>query len=190
MYCLFVCLEKPLACWIVSIFLLEFPHDETCALNCESFNLLGEDHCEARYQFVDDSRTDLRSRSGSLDEEKILLQRHTVLDRQMVSNTQAKHQVLQNTSIECVYYSSVSGRNARLPVQLCLSVNVLANLLIIMNLVVVYLLIPRKPFIPGVDPGFHMSDLHQLNPRKYKILVLSECNFPAFWEHFKPYRHI
>ena len=149
-------------------------------MNCESFNLLGEDHCEARYQFVDDSRTDLRSRSGSLDEENILLQRHTVLDRQMVSNTQAKHQVLQNTSIECVYYSSVSGRNARLPVQLCLSVNVLANLLIIMNLVVVYLLIPRKPFIPGVDPGFHMSDLHQLNPRKFKILVLSECNFPAF----------
>lgn len=115
----FVCLEKPLACWIISIFLLEFPHDETCALNCESFNLLEEDHREARYQFVDDSRTDLRSRSGSLGEEKILLQRHTVLDRQMVSKTQANHQVLQNTSIECVYCSSVSGRNALLPVQLC-----------------------------------------------------------------------
>ena len=72
-------MEKPLACLIICIFLLEFLHDETGALNHQ------EDHCEARCQFAEDSRTDLRSRSGSSAGEKILLQHGTVLDRDMVS---------------------------------------------------------------------------------------------------------
>lgn len=66
----------------------EFLRDETCAaLNRElmAFNLTEEDHCETRGQCADDSRTDLKSRSGSSAEEKILLQHHTVLDRHMVT---------------------------------------------------------------------------------------------------------
>ena len=65
-----------------------------------------------------------------------------------------------------------------------------------------------EPFLPwmllagndrsGVDPGFYTNDLHQLNkgglgacsPKKIKNLVASECNFPSFWEHFKPFTHI
>jgi len=87
-------LEKPLACLNICIFLLEFPNDETCALNRELmvFNLIEEDHYEARCQLVDDSRTDSKSRSGSSAEEKISLQHHTVLDRQMVSGKDALSQ--------------------------------------------------------------------------------------------------
>ena len=51
-----------------------------------------EDHCETRGQCTDDSRTDLKSRSGSSAEEKILLQHHTVLDRHMVSAKDALFQ--------------------------------------------------------------------------------------------------
>ena len=91
-----VCLsEKPLACLIICVFLLEFLRDETCAaLNRElmAFNLTEEDHCETRGQCADDSRTDLKSRSGSSAEEKILLQHHTVLDRHMVSAKDALFQ--------------------------------------------------------------------------------------------------
>jgi len=65
----------------------EFPNYETCALNRElmAFNLMEEDHPEARCQFADDSRTDFKSRSGSSADEKISLQHHTVLDRHMVT---------------------------------------------------------------------------------------------------------
>ena len=54
-----------------------------------AFNLMEEDHPEARRQFADDSRTDFKSRSGSSAEEKISLQHHTVLDRHMVSGKDA-----------------------------------------------------------------------------------------------------
>ena len=54
-----------------------------------------EDHCETRGQCTYDSRTDLKSRSGSSAEEKILLQHHTVLDRHMVSAKDALFQAWQ-----------------------------------------------------------------------------------------------
>ena len=50
-----------------------------------AFKLTEEEHCEARYQFAEGSSTD----SGFLTEEKILLQHHTVLDRDMVSGKDA-----------------------------------------------------------------------------------------------------
>ena len=57
-----------------------------------AFNLMEEDHCETLCQFAEDSRTDLKSRSGSSAEEKILLQHHTVLNRHMVSGKDALSQ--------------------------------------------------------------------------------------------------
>ena len=56
----------------------------------------------------------------------------------------------------------------------------------------------RVTRLAGVDPGFYMSDLPQLNwggwgacsPNKIWNLALSNCHFPAFWEHLKPFRHI
>ena len=51
-----------------------------------------EGHCEARCQFAEDSRTDVKSNSGSSPEEKILLQHHTILDRHMVSGKDALSQ--------------------------------------------------------------------------------------------------
>ena len=50
-----------------------------------AFKLTEEDHCESRYQFAEDFRTD----SSFLAEENILLQHHTVLDRNMVSGKDA-----------------------------------------------------------------------------------------------------
>ena len=50
-----------------------------------AFNLMEEDYRKTRGQYADDSRTDLKLRSHSSAEEKILLQHHTVLDRHMVS---------------------------------------------------------------------------------------------------------
>ena len=44
-----------------------------------------EEHCESRYQFAESSST----KAGFLTEEKILLQHHTVLDRDMVSGKDA-----------------------------------------------------------------------------------------------------
>ena len=46
----------------------------------------------------------------------------------------------------------------------------------------------------GVDPGFYISDLRgggvgACLPTKIWDLLLSECNFPAFREHFKPFRY-
>ena len=55
-------------------------------------NLMEEGHCEARCQFAEDSRTDVKSNSGSSPEEKILLQHHTILDRHMVSGKDALSQ--------------------------------------------------------------------------------------------------
>ena len=57
-----------------------------------AFKFMEEDHCEARCQFADDSRANLKSISGSAAEEKILLQHHTVLDRHMVSDKDALFQ--------------------------------------------------------------------------------------------------
>ena len=96
-----------------------------------------EEHCESRYQFAESSSTE----AGFLTEEKILLQHHTVLDRDMVSGKDAlslawqsmlsvewsnpvaskalaNHQVLPNMSNDFVHFSLVSGKNAWLPMQL------------------------------------------------------------------------
>ena len=66
-----------------------------------------EDYRETRGQYTDDSRTDLKSRSRSSAEEKILLQHHTVLDRHMVSPKDALFQAWQ--IILTVEYSNLLG---------------------------------------------------------------------------------
>ena len=67
-----------------------------------AFNLIEEDHCETRGQCADDSRTDFKSRSGFLAEEKILLQHDTVLDRHMVSAKDALFQAWHSMlTVEC-----------------------------------------------------------------------------------------
>ena len=101
-----------------------------------AFKLTEEDHCESRFQFTEDSRTD----SSFLAEENILLQHHTVLDRHMVSGkrclvsrqsmlsvecsnpvaskAQANHQIPPNMSNDFIYFSLVTGKNAWLPMHL------------------------------------------------------------------------
>ncbi len=71
----------------------EYPDHDACALNRElvAFSLMEEDDCATQCQFAEKCRTELKSKSGPLVEEKILFQHHTLLDRHMVSVSQSKH---------------------------------------------------------------------------------------------------
>ncbi|KAL9987266.1 hypothetical protein ACROYT_G001545 [Oculina patagonica] len=65
----------------------EYPDHDACALNRElvAFSLMEEDDCATQCQFAEKCRTELKSKSGPLVEEKILFQHHTLLDRHMVT---------------------------------------------------------------------------------------------------------
>ena len=73
----------------------EFPDRDACALNREfmAFSIKEEeDDCTRQYEFAKKStRTDLKSKSDPLAEEKILFQHHTVLNKHMVSVKGSQH---------------------------------------------------------------------------------------------------
>ena len=80
----------------------EFADRDACALSRElfGFSLKEDDDWAKEDQSAGNSGSDLKSTSALLNDRKILLQHHTVLDKQMVSGNQSQDTFVFNPFLQ------------------------------------------------------------------------------------------